>query len=143
MHEAANNSLNRGFDVLYVGDHDPSGMHMSEVDLPERLDRYGADIDIERIALLPDDTLHLPHFATADKLGDPRHNWYREHYGDRCWELDAMNPPDLRERVEEEICARINWTAWDRSRKAEEAEKATIDTVLANWKKAISRPDQK
>jgi len=27
---------------LYVGDYDPSGMHMSEMDLPGRLRRYGA-----------------------------------------------------------------------------------------------------
>jgi hypothetical protein len=37
--------------ALYVGDWDPSGMYMSEVDLPGRLERYGGDAEIERVAL--------------------------------------------------------------------------------------------
>ncbi len=41
----------RPFVALYVGDYDPSGLHMSEVDLPERLARYGGEVDILRVAL--------------------------------------------------------------------------------------------
>jgi hypothetical protein len=43
--------------ALYVGDWDPSGMHMSEVDLPERLQRYGASdsFEIKRLAIHADD----------------------------------------------------------------------------------------
>src|SRR5262245_47023628 len=38
--------------VLYVGDFDPSGMWMSERDLPERLSRYGGDhVSLKRIAI--------------------------------------------------------------------------------------------
>jgi hypothetical protein len=83
----------------------------------------------------------LPHFDLASKKGDRRHDWYKAQYGDRCWELDAMSPVDLRARVEEEIRNRINWSTWERSRKAEAAEIATIDTVISNWQTAISRPD--
>jgi hypothetical protein len=36
--------------VLYVGDYDPSGMHMSEADLPGRIERYGGNVTIQRIA---------------------------------------------------------------------------------------------
>jgi hypothetical protein len=36
--------------VLYVGDWDPSGMHISEVDLPKRLAEYGGSINIKRVA---------------------------------------------------------------------------------------------
>src|SRR5215217_1009832 len=37
--------------VFYVGDWDPSGLHMNEVDLPTRLDEYGANIILRRVAL--------------------------------------------------------------------------------------------
>jgi hypothetical protein len=30
--------------VIYVGDFDPSGLHMSEIDLPRRLKRYGGNV---------------------------------------------------------------------------------------------------
>lgn len=62
LHEAAGDSQWRPFTVLYVGDHDPSGMHMSEVDLPVRLERYEADIDVVRIELISNDLSGLPHF---------------------------------------------------------------------------------
>ena len=141
VHEAAGESRIRGFTVLYVGDRDPSGMHMSEIDLPRRLERYEANILIRRIALRRDDVDDLPHFDLASKRGDARHDCYRRFYGNRCWELDAMNPVDPRERVAGEIEQFIDWPAWERAQKAEAAEIATIDHVLGRWRQAISGPD--
>src|SRR5262245_3493406 len=40
--------------ILYVGDFDPSGMFMSEADLPKRLSEYGGNhVTLRRIALTP------------------------------------------------------------------------------------------
>jgi hypothetical protein len=141
VHEAAEESQVRGFTVLYVGDFDPSGMYMSEVDLPARLQRYDADIDILRIALMPGDVGGLPHFDLASKRRDPRHDWYRGRYGHRCWELDAMNPVDLRQRVARLIEEFIDRPTWELAQKAEAAEIATIGDVLDRWRQAISGPD--
>jgi hypothetical protein len=47
--------LERPLNILYVGDYDASGMHMSEVDLPERLERYGGNVDVQRVALVDAD----------------------------------------------------------------------------------------
>ena len=135
LHEAAEDSLDQPFTVLYVGDFDPSGMHMSEIDIPDRLERYGGEIEIERIALIEEDTRSLPSFDLADKRRDPRHNWFGAQYGNRCWELDAMNPVDLRARVESEIRLRIDEDAWALAKKAEAAEIATIKQVTDSWKK--------
>lgn len=60
--------------VLYVGDRDPSGMHMSEVDLPRRLERYGArdfDIEIVRVAIIEEDTLPQPACRHSTQLTRP------------------------------------------------------------------------
>jgi hypothetical protein len=43
-----------------------------------------------------------------------------------CWELDAMNPVDLRHRVEEEILNYIDDEAWERAELVEQAERASI-----------------
>src|SRR5215510_5368086 len=72
---------------------------MSEVDLPERLERYGGQQVLERIAIVQADTARLPHFDAETKAGDARYRWFVERYGRRCWELDAMNPVELRDRV--------------------------------------------
>ena len=43
VHDVAQGGDGRLLVVLYVGDCDPSGMHMSERDLPERLEEYGGE----------------------------------------------------------------------------------------------------
>ena len=78
--------------VLYVGDWDPSGLAMSEMDLPRRLDAYGGIVLVKRVALdwqdIGDD---LPSFPASEKTKDPRYQWFVKEYGSRCWELDVMD----------------------------------------------------
>lgn len=114
---------------LYVGDYDCSGMHMSEKDLPERLERYGArDFELERIAITDDDIKQgLPSFPA--KRTDPRYDWYVRNYGDEAWELDAMDPNDLRLKVEAEIKTFIDPETWERHKLAEQAEQETVRTI--------------
>ena len=123
--------------VLYVGDWDPSGMQMSEIDLPDRLQRYGGAATIKRVALdecdVQDDT-KLPFFEADSKSKDPRYKWFTERYGDRCWEVDALSPVVLRERVEGEILGLLDVSAWQHATKIEAAETESMRSVLATWK---------
>ncbi|MCC7325564.1 MAG: hypothetical protein IT521_02000 [Burkholderiales bacterium] len=128
--------------VLYIGDRDPSGMHMSELDLPGRIDRYlddvggDASVDIIRIAIDGCDTAPaagVPSFPARDKTKDPRHRWYVENYGPLCWELDALSPAILRGRVEREIVARLDVEAWDRSVEVEAAEVESMKTFFSGY----------
>lgn len=124
--------------VFYVGDRDPSGMHMSELDLPERLDRYGAngDVEIVRVAIAQEDTrpsAQLPSFAADDKAKDPRHAWYVKNYGDLCWELDALSPAILRDRVRDHISSMLDMRAWKHSIGVESVEITSMRTFLASY----------
>jgi len=130
----------RDFIALYVGDFDPSGMFMSEVDLPERMDRYGGEVEITRIALTPGDLNGLPSFDVDTKSGDARYDWFRRRYGNRCWELDAMSPNLLRERVREEILGYIDADLWDRAIEVEQAEVESMRLFHSEWKRRISGP---
>ena len=119
----------KDFVALYCGDWDPSGLDMSERDLPKRLEAYGdgADFTLRRIALIEDDLDELPSFPLESKKDDPRFPWYRETYDpDVCWELDAMSPVDLRERVEDEILSYIDQKLWQRADMVEQAERKSI-----------------
>ncbi len=125
------------FIALYVGDWDPSGLHMSERDLPARLERYDGSVDLQRIALCEEDLPGLPSFELETKRMDPRWRWYQEtwarHHGPSCWELDALDPRALRSRVEDSIASHIDWCAWARCGRAEEAEQESLAVVLAKW----------
>jgi hypothetical protein len=87
------------FIALYVGDWDPSGKHMSDYDLPRRLQEYGADVKLRRIALESRDLRRLPNFDVETKRQDPRYRWFKKVVYTKCYELDAMSPPELRARV--------------------------------------------
>ena len=108
---------------------------MSERDLPERLEKYGGDhVTIKRIALMKSQTRGLPSFPASDKKKDPRYDWFVANYGKRCWELDAMDPNDLRDCVEQAILEHIDQEACDRCRIVVKAEKESLRTVLDKWK---------
>lgn len=127
--------------LLYIGDHDPSGLHMSEVDLPGRVKRYGGLVEIRRIALTSDDVARLgqgPSFSTDEKRKDPRYRWYVERYGHRCWELDALDPNILRARVEAAIREYIDWPSWERCTAVEKAERDSLLEVVGTWKGVTS-----
>jgi hypothetical protein len=122
--------------VFYIGDWDPSGLFMSEQDLPNRLREYGAEsTEFRRIALTADDIRDraLPSFRAADKHQDPRYRWFVNRYGHRCWELDALSPVVLRERLEAAIRDQIDFAAWDRCLVAEWAESQSLKSILAQW----------
>lgn len=137
LHDAAEATTyaNKGTVVLYVGDRDPSGRYMAEVDIQDRLERYDGDADIVQVALLGSDCTGLPSFDVGTKRGDPRQALYIRHYGTRCWELDALPPPILRQRVQDEIVARLDVASWQRMRDVERAECESMGSFLADWRK--------
>lgn len=126
----------RRFVALYVGDWDCSGLYMSEHDLPERLRQYGASPDFFfRVALTEEDISDsdLPSFPAIDKKDDPRYRWFISRYGTRCWELDALSPAILRNRVARYIEAQIDKPTWNRCLVAERAETESLKTFLDQW----------
>jgi hypothetical protein len=131
VHDVAEDDDGRELIILYVGDWDPSGLCMSEVDLPKRLDKYGGDhVELRRIALVKNDLDGLPGFPAADKKKDPRYKWFVANYGNTCWELDAMDPNTLRARVEDAIKDEIEPMAWERCSLVQRAEQESLKEAL-------------
>jgi len=147
--------------ILYVGDFDPSGMAMSELDLPRRLARYSSEspmeeisvarawvamgqvgLNLRRIALTNEHIIELgedSRFAADSKSKDTRHEWFVRHYGQWCWELDALSPVDLRQCVAEVIEAELDHEAWDRCVQVEEAEREVIISTCESWRSILQQ----
>ena len=133
-------STDKPLTAFYVGDWDPSGLYMSEVDLPERMSRYGGEANIIRVALTSEDTTgDLPGFDADSKRKDPRYRWFVSRYGIRCWELDALPPPELRERVADAIRDLIDFDAWGHAIEVERVEVESMTTLLDSYRQSISR----
>jgi hypothetical protein len=134
VHDISEDNDGRPLIVLYVGDFDPSGMFMSQEDLPKRLSEYGGDhIILRRIALTREQVRDLPSFPATDKHKDPRYGWFVRSYGRQCWELDAMDPNDLRACVKREIKKQIERVAWKRCEIINAAEQDSLRSVLRRW----------
>jgi hypothetical protein len=88
--------------ILYLGDHDPSGIEMTR-DIGDKLSMFGATADVRRIALSLDQirTYNLP--PNPAKETDSRFQGYIERYGPESWELDALKPQVLHNLIVETI----------------------------------------
>jgi hypothetical protein len=140
VHDVAEDCDGRDLIVLYVGDFDPSGMYMSEEDLPNRLSKYHGDhVTVMRVALTRAQVRRLPSFPATDKKKDKRYHWFVRNYGDHCWELDAMDPNDLRACVEKEIKKLIEPVAWKRCKTVNRAEQQSAEEVMGNWVALLKR----
>lgn len=77
--------------ILHLGDHDPSGIDMTR-DISDRLELFGADVEVKRIALNWDQIDEFTPPPNPAKLSDSRAGAYIAEYGDESWELDALEP---------------------------------------------------
>jgi hypothetical protein len=78
-----------------------------------------------------------PSFDAATTVKDGRHAWFVRHYGQTCWELDALNPVFLRDAVTDCILDRIDSDAWRQYEYVEQAERESLIGVMAQWKSAL------
>lgn len=104
--------------VLYLGDHDPSGIDMTR-DIEEKLnlfsesDRFENMLTIRRIALTMDQIDDQKPPPNPAKSTDSRFNGYYDLYGDESWELDALEPSYIDRLVSAEIDNFRDEYAWD------------------------------
>lgn len=91
--------------VIYLGDHDPSGIDMTR-DVIERLAMFAeAPVTVHRVALNIEQVEEYNPPENPAKLTDSRAQGYIEEFGEFSWELDALEPSLLaslvRDKVEE------------------------------------------
>src|SRR5439155_1547322 len=81
-----------------------------------------------RLAVTGDDVgrRDLPSLEVEAKRGDSRYRWFVERYGGRFWEVDALSPVVLRERVRGAIAAHIDADEWERLERRDAAERADL-----------------
>jgi len=157
MYNAAKSWAAEPFIVLYLGDHDPSGLWMSEEDIPARFTEYlqavlkeykvnislsGEPIlDLQRIALTPEDTQGL--ISLPIKNQDPRAPWFKDKHGHQCFEVDGLNPNTLRDKLRAAVMEYIDVPAWNLAGATEKAERESMSTFLDTWNEAKAKAKAK
>ena len=128
-------AMDRGRDavLIYLGDHDPSGLDMSrDIEARLYLMTWSAGVEVARLALNMDQvTEHQPPPNPA-KLQDTRYNGYVEEHGLETWELDALNPALLDALLSGAIERRLDRDLWNVMLKREAAGRESI-RLAGEW----------
>ncbi|MFC1410461.1 hypothetical protein ACEZCY_14465 [Streptacidiphilus sp. N1-12] len=118
--------------VIHLGDHDPSGVDMTR-DIQERLELFGAHVDVRRIALNMDQVEQYNPPPNPAKLTDSRATGYIDLYGRSSWELDALEPTMLDRLIDADIARWRDDTQWEADRTAMEVERELLEAVSSRW----------
>jgi hypothetical protein len=130
--------------VLYLGDHDPSGLNM--VDVARRdLSMYAgavADIEVKPIALTMEQVLRYRPPPQRVKALDTRTPRYVAETGtEECWELDALGPAVIDELLRAEIASYVDMRKWRAAQRREAENRDTLERVAERWDDVVSRLD--
>lgn len=118
--------------VIHLGDHDPSGVDMSR-DIRERLEMFGANIEVIRIALNMDQIRQYSPPSDPAKQTDSRCSGYVEKYGDESWELDALEPSVLHELIQNEIRKHLDQELYDKREELQEEQREPLRKAAERW----------
>ncbi len=125
--------------ILYLGDHDPSGLDMIrdihqrtlEFLIGDRIDPVGDDeenplFQIRPIGLTMKQIKKFNPPPNPAKVKDPRATGYIEEYGPVSWEVDALNPETLHKLVRENVEELTDMDLFEKQLKQEEKDKKKL-----------------
>lgn len=117
--------------VLYLGDHDPSGCHMTE-DHRKRLATFaGVPVQVVRVALNMDQIVELAPPPNPVKPTDSRTPEYVATYGtEECWEMDALPPDSIKALIEKAVMAFRDEKTWEESLAREAFAREDLDEAV-------------
>ena len=127
--------------ILYLGDHDPSGLDMTR-DIEERLNLFTGhpgEVDVVRLALNPDQIAQYQPPPNPTKITDSRAEAYIRQHGHECWELDALSPTVISGLIRKAIEQRLDQAAWDEVLDQEKADRKHLSLVAEKWDSIVDK----
>lgn len=128
--------------ILYLGDHDPSGLDMDR-DIEERVllftrfmeNAYDHEqIDVQRVALTKEQIRLYNPPPNPAKLTDSRAAAYVKRHGPKSWELDALEPRVLAKLVEEAVLEHRDEAKWQEALSLEAMKGGPLTTAIEKLK---------
>lgn len=123
--------------IIHLGDHDPSGIDMTR-DIQERLEMFGADVYVKRVALTMGQigTYNPP--PNPAKVTDSRCSKYMEEFGDESWELDALEPSVITDLIKEQVTMYRDDEIYQAVCDREDAEKEELQMLVDSYDEAVA-----
>jgi len=121
--------------IIYLGDHDPSGIDMTR-DILDRMNLFvgqlaGEEVEVHRAALNMAQIDELRPPKNPAKLTDTRADDYVRKFGESSWELDAIEPRRLAKLVEDAIRDLMDKPLFDRLEREMMLNRSTLKALVA------------
>lgn len=126
--------------IIHLGDHDPSGIDMTR-DIQERLEMFGADVEVKRVALTMEQIQTFNPPPNPTKLSDARATGYIAEFGHECWELDALEPKVITDLIRNEVTALLDADLLLKVENQERTDKENIQKICDNYEDVINYLD--
>ena len=115
--------------VLHLGDHDPSGIDMTD-DNRGRLTMFSGDVvEVRRLALNMDQVEQYGPPPNPTKLSDSRAEEYVRRFGHECWELDALEPRTIVDLIDRTIAELVDPDQREADEQRQHEARMAIETV--------------
>jgi hypothetical protein len=117
--------------LLYLGDHDPSGLNMIKKDIPKRLTEFEiTDIQIRHIALTTEQVRKYKPPKNPAKITDTRFKKYKQEHGLYSWEVDALKPEILDKLLRQEIESSMDMSAFKQMLEYEQGLHNKLESII-------------
>lgn len=100
-----------------------------------RILRAGTEFSWNRLGVRAEDFDAFDLLPLSVKKSDNRASNFIAAHGDRCAELDALPPTELRRRIESAIATHIDDCRWERLQRVEQIERETMQSHIEAWDK--------
>lgn len=120
--------------VLYLGDHDPSGIDMTR-DIEERLEMFARGrVHVKRLALNMNQVEQYNPPENPAKTTDSRYEQYIRRFGESSWELDALEPRLLARLVTEAVEEVRDEDLWNEAVKEEKSMRTMLRQFAKDYR---------
>lgn len=131
------NSIRENCYIIHLGDHDPSGIDMTR-DIQERLEMFGADVEVKRVALTMNQVQTYNPPPNPAKITDSRAGKYISQFGNESWELDALEPQMMTKLIQDEVTALRDDSIYQSVCDMENQGKEELQMLVDDYDEAIS-----
>lgn len=126
--------------IIYLGDHDPSGIDMSR-DVLDRLRMFSecdegdtVKVEVNRVALNMAQVEEMNPPENPAKITDSRAAAYIRRFGTSSWELDAIEPRQLASLVTDTITSLLDVPLFNRRKKEQERVRKELLKLAKQYK---------
>jgi hypothetical protein len=128
--------------ILYLGDHDPSGVDMTR-DVRDRLSLFAdAAVEVDRLALNMDQVQRWRPPENPAKTTDSRYRAYILEFGASSWELDAVEPATLADIVRTAVAGLRDDDLYNAALERENTMKAELQDFVESYRRNQDEQDQ-